>query len=420
MEEMIPLQLVSPDLILSDEVLSKGVSCYGTPLYIYDPSLMRKRWEDLTSVLPECAELFYSVKANPNPYIISIFNSLGACFEIASSGEFASCTAAGVPSEKLLCVGPGKTVDELNRYVESGVRAIGVESLRELLILGKMGNIKQKRIPIVLRVNPLEGKGKLVMAGSSQFGLTLELIGEAFEMIAKYEALDFMGYHFYLGTGILDVSDFLYNVDMIFTTIDTITAMGGDGFRFVDLGGGFGVPYTNNDPIPDWNEAAKPLQEKFETFLNCHPEVTSVAFESGRFLTAESGVFLTTVLDVKKVGNDYFVVVDGGTNVFPGFGGLSYGARPTPFRVLGSGGPKVENVTLCGPLCTPTDRLAHRVALPLPRSGQVVTFYQAGAYGYSAANGLFLSRGFPREAIFENGTYTLVRERLTAPIPAKV
>jgi len=375
---------------------------------------MKKRWATLYSVLPDGSGLLYSVKANPNPSIISIFHSLGASFEVASAGEFASCVEAGVPPSKLFCVGPGKTSEELALYVQAGVQAIAAECIEELKIAGKLAQEIGERVPVVLRISPLGGRDKLTAPGYSRFGFPLESIDEAFGVLDRFDALDFIGYNAYAGTGVLKVSDFLQDMDSVLKTVDTITARHGMDFRFLNLGGGFGVPYTKTDPVPCWDEATLPLKDKLDAFSKRCPALESIVFESGRYLTAESGVFLTKVHSVKRMGDEYFVTLDGGTNVFPGFG-LSYGMRATPMRVLGSCRPDIEIITLCGPLCTPTDRLAHRVTMSPPQPGEVVAFYQAGAYGHSAARGLFLSRGFPREVLYERGTLSLVRECLTFP-----
>ena len=391
----IPYHLISPELALNDAILLEAVSTYGSPLYVYDSSLMRKRWAMLYSTLPGDAELLYSVKANPNPSVISIFHSLGASFEVASAGEFASCFEAGVPPSKLFCVGPGKTSEELALYVEAGVKAIAVECIEELEIAGRLAERIAGSVPVVLRMSPLEGRDKQTMHGYSRFGFDSESIGEAFRVLDRFDALNFIGYNAYGGTGILKVTDFLADMDNILKTVDTVTSRYGRDLRFLNLGGGFGVPYTKTDPAPCWDEVRLPLKGKMDAFSKKYPTLKSIAFESGRYLTAESGVFLAKVHSVKRAGDEYFVILDGGTNVFPGFG-LSYGMRATPVRVLASSLPDAENITLCGPLCTPTDRLAYRVTMPLPQPGEVVAFYQAGAYGYSLAPRLVHEPWFPK------------------------
>jgi diaminopimelate decarboxylase len=245
------------------------------------------------------------------------------------------------------------------------------------------------------------------MGGQTPFGMT------------EHEALDLLrrsadcqpveGFHGYLGTQILDSEVIIGNTALLLEIASGLQARSGARFRFVDLGGGFGVPMSNQDKRLNCDHLKRGLRALVEEFRLKHPWTETVAFESGRFLSARAGVFVCTVIDCKERGGELFVVLDGGVSSIGGRDGYA-GARPTPMRLLADSG-EVVSATFCGPLCTPMDRLATRVAVRRPKPGQIVAFYLAGAYAYSASPGMFLSHGYAAEVGVSLGKARLLRPR---------
>jgi diaminopimelate decarboxylase len=250
------------------------------------------------------------------------------------------------------------------------------------------------------------------MGGATQFGMEKEIALNLLLTASKYPNIDFIGVHAYQGTGILDWKIILYHTELILQVADELQQQAGKEFSFIDIGGGFGIPYYDGDSIFDWKALDIPLNELIKQYLTKHPQIETFAIESGRFLVGPSGVFVAHVIDVKKTGGKWFIILDGGTNVFGGDNRYR-GFRPTPVQVLNNNNQNAESLSLCGPLCTSADQLAVDTLLPMPHVGDLIAFYQAGAYALTASPGLFLSHGFPREVIFQNDKLFLIRERMT-------
>lgn len=407
-----PNQHIPKEWMIHDKILVEAASRFGTPLYLYDTALMKQRWDKLCAILPRNTTVFYSVKANPNVWIIDVFRKLGASCEVASSGEIVAALRAGVAPSDIIFVGPGKSRHELEYAVTCNLAAIAAESKREIRCIAALSELHNRKVRIALRINPGRGKGSISMGGATQFGMEPEVALGVLEGIDDFTNLEIVGLHAYLGTGILAWQEVLEHTQMILEIADQLQQQSGREFSFIDVGGGFGIPYYHRDNAPDWNVLSVPLADLVEEYLQKHPWTETLAVESGRFLAGPAGVFLTSVLDVKSLQDKWFVILDGGINVF---GGEDHyrGFRPTPVRVLGNEGGSKEPITLCGPLCTSADRLAVDTLLPMPRIGDLVAFYQAGAYRFTASPGLFLSHGFPCEVLAHEGQLSLIRERMT-------
>jgi len=412
MSKLPPNKHIPKNLLLTDKVLAKAANVFGTPLYIYDASLLKYMWEQLRSILPQSIDIYYSVKANPNPSIIEKFHCFGASYEVASLGELTAVDKAGISPKDVIFVGPGKSRRELLEAIRKNIKIIVAESLREVNDIQKIANLENKTISVALRINPGRGKGLITMGGATQFGMEDETALNVLERHKNFKNIRFIGIHSYLGTGMLDYKMILDHTELILETASNIQDYSGNKFSFVDLGGGFGIPYFEKDRSPTWEKLFEPLNGLLRAYLEKHPWTKEVVIESGRFLVGPSGVFLARVVDIKKNGGKWFVILDGGINVFGGddrYGGF----RPTPLRVINNKSSELILQTLCGPLCTSADRLASDILLPFPKIGSVVAFYQAGAYRFSASPGLFLSHGFPQEVLYEDGHLQLIRDKLT-------
>ena len=408
-----PNQHIPGNLKLSDQILVEAAREFGTPLYVYDAAMMEQRWRRLRSILPDNVAVYYSVKANPNLSIIDVFRRQGASFEIASSGELAAVFRVGVSPTNLIFVGPGKSKEELEEAVTSDLGVIAAESRREVENLQVLSRLYGRKTRVALRINPGRGKGTIAMGGTTQFGMEPKIALGALIDASNYTDLEIIGIHAYLGTGILNWEVVLEHTQMILRVADELQQKSSNEFRFIDVGGGLGIPYYDGDEEPGWDALRAPLANLIDEYLRKHPQTETLAVESGRFLVGPSGVFLARVLDVKLSGDKWFAILDGGTNVFGGDNRYR-GFRPTPVRVLGNESTTAQPLTLCGPLCTSADQLAVDTLLPLPGIGDLVAFYQAGAYGLTASPGLFLSRGFTCEVLVHDGRrLSLIRERPT-------
>ena len=408
-----PNHHIPRDLSLSDELIVRGSDQFGTPMYLYDKCKLEQNWRSLTDHLPNGIKVHYSVKANPSLAIVSTFARLGANFEVASIGELMAVLRTGVSPARIIFVGPGKTDLELRYAITQELRALIVESPRELHTIEDLAQSLGKRVRVALRINPGTGKGMLSMGGATQFGMGPDAALDLLQQATSLTNVDIVGVHCYLGAQILDWKVILEHSRLTLQLSDELQQRSGKPFEFVDLGGGFGVPYYETDQALDLTKLCCSLTDLVGEYRQRYPATETIAVESGRFLVGPAGMFVTRVVDIKRFREQCFVILDGGINAFGGIDRYA-GSRPMPIRVLGSDADSLEALTLCGPLCTPLDRLAASVLLPMPRTGSLVVFYLAGAYGYTASPGLFLSHGFPCEVLATGEELVLIRRR-TSP-----
>lgn len=399
------------------ERLGRIARRFGTPVFVYDAGLLASAWVELRDAIPAGSALYYSVKANPSVGVINRMAALGARFEIASTGELGAILRAGVDSHLAILVGPGKRDNAIRVALEQRVGTLVVESASEALRVERIAASVGVRASVWLRLNPgLPDRSRagapaaLAMGGCTQFGMLPEEALSILQREAHPESVvEIVGVHAYLGTRILDYRTIAENTALILETAAALQRQSGRRLRFVDVGGGFGVPcYRGEEPL-DLGELRRRLMETTGPYLEAHPWTESIAYESGRFLTARAGVLLCTVVDVKQRGDVHFVVLDGGIGSLGGRDAY-IGARPMPVEVLGSSNTPAR-LTLCGPLCTPMDRVAANVLLPVPVEGDTVAFHLAGAYSLTASAGRFLSHGFAAEVMVDGEADILVGER---------
>jgi diaminopimelate decarboxylase len=405
-----PVHHIPSDLRKMDALLIQASELFGTPYYLYDRQQLERNWWTLLNNLPRRTNLHYSVKANPSIAIVHTFAQLGASFEVASMGELMAVLRAGVLPSRVIFVGPGKTESELRFAIMHEVYALVAESQREVDTIRRLSCQLGKRTRIVLRINPGVGKGMLSMGGATQFGIEPDVALKILTAFDNSGSSEIIGIHGYLGTQIHDWRVICEHAHLILHLADELQQQSGNLFTFIDIGGGFGIPYYETEHPLDMASLHASLNRLFDDYCTKYPTTNSIAAESGRFLVGSAGIFVARALDIKRYGEKCFVILDGGINVFGGHDRYA-GSRLMPIRVVDGNVSRQEPLTLCGPLCTPLDRLAVDAILPMPREGSLLAFYLAGAYGYTASPGLFLSHGFPCEILADGEHLALIRER---------
>lgn len=413
MKQSPPLEHVPPRLLSLDSSLWGAARQYGTPLYVYDLETIEESIRHLREALPRGCSLLYSLKANPNPALVKNFVRLGVGLEVCSSGELKVALGAGAEPGSVIVAGPGKHHDLLSLSIQSCVGFVVLESAGELRRSCELAERERLGFKALLRINPGQsGGGLLNMGGATQFGMDEETAAEIINVRRDYERVEIAGLHGYLGTGILEARNVINNTTRLLESFAKLQHDADWACEVVNVGGGFGIPYFAVDRSLNVSELAAGLEASVGSYLKSFPG-QKIFFESGRFLVGPSGVFLTSVLDVKTVRDHVYVIVDGGTNCFD-LGSQYLGMRSLPVRILGhEQSATTKAATICGPLCTPTDRLAAEVMIPQVEVGDVIAFFQAGAYGFTAARSLFLSHTSAAEALLERGETRLIRERFT-------
>jgi diaminopimelate decarboxylase len=424
--------LVSELFSTRDGVLCVGgmpvpelAEAHGTPLYIYDAGLLRRRLQLLRRHLPSRVEVFFSVKANPNPEVIRVFVEEGAGTEVASAAEYLRARAAGCASERILFAGPGKGADELEEVVRQGIGEVHVESLEELAVLDALGRRAGTPVPVAVRVNPsvaIAG-GAMRMGGlPAAFGFDEEGLEEVVRAVEASPGVRLQGLHQYAGTQILDAEVLAAQWKHAVELAGRLAALVGRPLSRVDLGGGLGIPYFPHES-PLALATVQALMEPVFAALDTHPLLARTRFvvEPGRFLAGPAGLYLCRVRSVKQSRGTTFLVLDGGLHHHLAASGNLGQAIKRDYPLLNasrmSEAPAPQPVTVVGPLCTPLDTLGRQARLPQTRPGDLVAVLQSGAYGLTTSPVGFLSHPMPAEVLVDEGRARRIRERGTFTQP---
>lgn len=375
----------------------------STPFFAYDRKLIEERVALLRSVLPEKLSLGYAVKANPMPAVVHLLASLVDSLDVASAYEMRVALDTGTDPSRVSFAGPGKTTAELEQAVASGV-TIEIESEGEARRVVAAGAELGVRPRVAVRVNPdfaVRGSGMRMGGGPQQFGVDAEQVPD---LLRELDAagVDLVGFHVFAGSQNLS-ADLLMQAQT--RTVELVLALSADApqpVRYVNLGGGFGVPYFPTDQPLDVVAVAAHLTELVETRLAPALPDAEFVIELGRYLVAEAGVYVTRVVDRKVSRGSTYLVVDGGMHhQLAASGNLGQVIRRNYPLAVGeriSAEPE-ETATVVGCLCTPLDLLGDRVELPRADVGDLVVVFQAGAYGLTASPTAFLGHPAPVEIL---------------------
>jgi diaminopimelate decarboxylase len=395
------------DLLVGGQPLTRLAERVGqTPFYAVDRGLLRARVAELRAALPPAVKLHYAMKANPMPALVQFMAGLVDGIDVASAGELQVALDAGADPAEVSFAGPGKRDIELRQAVAAGV-LVNVESLRELPVLAAASQALGALARVALRVNPdfeLKGSGMKMGGGPKQFGLDVELIPEAMAQIVAL-GLGFEGFHLYAGSQNLKAESICEAQQKSYELALRLAAEAPAGLgpvRFLNLGGGFGIPYFPGEQRLDLAPIGENLAALRERADREMPAADFV-IELGRYFVAEAGLYVSRVVDRKISRGQVFLVCDGGLHhalaASGNFGQVvrkNYPVTVVQRRAAGSGHAEgrteieTETASAVGPLCTPLDLLADRMTLPVAEVGDLVVVFQSGAYGPSASPQAFL------------------------------
>ncbi len=380
-----------------DELVS---STGSTPLFVYDFQLIKNNISQLKAAMPPQLAIHFAIKANPLPALVNMIAPLVDGLDVASGGELGVALATG--TKHISFAGPGKTAAELTAALEAGV-ILNLESegemRRALAIAEKLG----KQPKFAVRVNPdfdLKGSGMRMGGGAKPFGVDAARVPEMVRDIIASGA-DWRGFHIFAGSQALDADAIAETQRQTIALAAQLSGEAGAAAPFVNLGGGYGVPYFPNDVALDvekvGQELAKSLDQRADII-----EKTKFAIELGRYLVAEAGVYLTRVVDRKESHGEVFLVTDGGMHHQLAASG-NFGTvvrRNYPIAVASKfDTPPSEVASVVGCLCTPLDRLGDQVLLPPAAEDDVIAVFMAGAYGATASPSAFLGHPAAHEMI---------------------
>ena len=380
----------------------------ATPFYCYSTATLERHYRVFAGAFADVDALVcYAMKANSNQAVIATLAKLGAGADVVSGGELVRARLAGVPRDKIMFSGIGKTEAELALAVDEGILCINVESEPELDQLSAIASAKGKTAAISVRVNPdIDAKTHHKIAtgkAENKFGIPLSRARAVYARAAKLPGIEIAGVDMHIGSQITELDPFS---DAFALLADFVRALRSDGHTIshIDLGGGLGIPYRDdNEPPPHPDDYAK-LVKQATRDLGCR-----LIFEPGRLIVGNAGILVTRVLFVKHGEAKNFVVVDAAMNdlIRP----TLYDAHHEIWPVTEAGGGRRIRADVVGPVCESGDFLARDRDMPEPKPGDLLAVMSAGAYGAVQA-GTYNTRPLVPEVLVKGAEYAIVRPRL--------
>ncbi|MFS8042737.1 diaminopimelate decarboxylase [Xanthobacter sp. AM33] len=379
-----------------------------TPFYCYSSATLERHYQVFMEAFSgRDVLLCYALKANSNQSVITTLARLGAGADIVSAGELARARAAGVPSERIVFSGVGKTREEMAAALDTGILCFNVESEPELLALSEVATARGVSAPVSIRVNPdVDAKThKKISTGKSatKFGIPISRARDVYDFAARLPGLAITGVDMHIGSQITDMAPFDNAVTLLAELArDLISA--GHKLHHMDLGGGLGVPYAASDPVPPPPSAYAEVVGRALGDLKL-----PLVFEMGRMLVANAGILVTKVIYVKEGEGKTFVVVDAAMNDL---------IRPTLYEAHHDIIPVIEPTAdaplvvadVVGPVCETGDFLALDRPLPQAKAGDLLAVMTAGAYG-AVQSGTYNTRPLVPEVLVRGDAAAVVRPR---------
>ena len=379
----------------------------GTPVYVYSSATVRHHARVMRQALAGMGDplIAYAVKANPNPAVLATLAAEGLGADIVSIGEYRLARAAGVPPERVLFSGVGKTVEEMAEALAGGLCQFNVESVEEARSLSEVAVAAGLVAPIGLRINPdvEAGTHAKITTGTadSKFGIPADQGMEAFRAASRLPGLNVQGITVHIGSQLTDLAPLEAGFRRVGELIAALRAEG-IGMALADLGGGLGVPYEPDLPDPPTPAEYGRMIERVTKGWDVR-----LAFEPGRLIVAKAGVLLTEVIRVKPGDTHPWIIVDAGMNdlMRPAL----YDAYHHIKAVRPSGGTRTANVA--GPVCESGDTFAMAREMDRVEAGELVAFMSAGAYAAAMSSG-YNSRALTPEVLVDGDRWALVRRRI--------
>lgn len=382
------------ELVIGGGTLTQLAAQVGsTPFYAYDRALLARRVAELRAALPKRVKLHYAMKANPLPALVAHMAGLVDGIDVASGGELKVALASGADPREISFAGPGKREGELHQAVAAGI-LVNVESFREIGLLSAISRELGLPARVAVRVNPdfeLKSSGMKMGGGPKQFGIDAEQVPQALAEIGR-KGLAFEGFHLFAGSQNLKSEAIVEAQCKSYELALRLAQDAPAPVRFLNLGGGFGIPYFPGEQRLDLAPIGANLAALVERAKNELPQADLV-IELGRYLVGEAGIYVTRILDRKVSRGQVFLVVDGGLNHhLSASGNFGQVIRKNYPVAIGNRMDATEReiASVVGPLCTPLDLLADRMELAKAEPGDLVVIFQSGAYGASASPQAFL------------------------------
>jgi len=380
----------------------------GTPFYVYSTATLERHFQVFDEALSGMDHLVcFAMKANSNLAVLRVLADLGAGMDVVSGGEYMRAKAAGVPGDKIVFSGVGKTATEMRLALQGGIRQFNVESEPELVLLNKTAGEIGLTAPIALRINPdvdARTHAKIATGKSeNKFGIPLTKARQVYANAALMDAITVVGIDVHIGSQLTDLAPYRAAFERIAVLTRELRADGHD-IRRLDLGGGLGIPYTHSNELPPLPSAYGAVIRETVGDLGCEIEI-----EPGRLIAGNAGLLVSEVLFNKKGEGRDFLIVDAAMNdlIRPAMYEAHHDVVPVKEPVPTA---PVRPFDVVGPVCETGDTFARERMLTEMQAGDLLAFRSAGAYGAVMASE-YNSRPMVPEVLVKGDQFAVVRAR---------
>ena len=391
-----------------DVSLAEIAAAVGTPVYVYSTATLLRHFHLFDDALSGMDHLVcYAMKANSNQAVLRTLAQAGAGMDVVSGGEYRRAKAAGVPGDKIVFSGVGKTRDEIELALTGGIRQFNVESEPEMILLDIVARELGKVAPITIRVNPdVDAKTHAKIAtgkSENKFGIPIARARDVYAMAAKLPGLEIIGIDVHIGSQLTDLAPFEQAYGKVAELTEVLRA-DGHNIRRLDLGGGLGIPYERSNTAPPLPTDYGAMVQRTLGHLGCEVEI-----EPGRLIAGNAGVLVSEVIYLKSGEGRDFLILDAAMNdlirpaMYDAWHDIVPLNEPAP-------GAEPRPVDIVGPVCESGDTFAKQRMMPVLGSGDLVAFRSAGAYG-AVMSSEYNSRPLIPEVLVNGDQFAVIRPR---------
>ncbi len=393
-----------------DVAISEIAAAVGTPFYVYSTATLLRHFALFDEALAGMDHLVcYAMKAASNQAILKTLAQAGAGMDVVSGGEYLRAKAAGVPGERIVFSGIGKTADEMRMALDGGIRQFNVESEPEMEALNAVAVSLGKIAPITIRVNPdVDAKTHAKIAtgkSENKFGIPIARAREVYAMAGAMQGLDVIGIDVHIGSQLTDLAPFEQAYLKVAELTEQLRA-DGHNIRRLDLGGGLGIPYARSNEAPPLPLEYGALIKKCVGHLGCEIEI-----EPGRLIVGNAGLMVSEVIYVKSGEGRDFLILDSAMNdlIRPAMYDAHHDIIPV---IEPDAGAEQQPYDIVGPVCESGDTFAKQRMMPQVRTGDLVAFRSAGAYG-AVMSSEYNTRPMIPEVLVNKDQFAVIRARPT-------
>ena len=397
-------------LFAEDVAINDIAAAVGTPFYVYSTATLKRHFQLFDDALAGTDHLVcYAMKAASNQAILKTLGALGAGMDVVSGGEYARAKAAGIPGDRIVFSGVGKTVDEIRMALTGGIRQFNVESEPEMQAISSVATDLGVTAPITIRVNPdVDAKTHAKIAtgkSENKFGIPISRARDVYALAASLSGLQVIGIDVHIGSQLTQLEPFELAYTKVAELVETLRA-DGHNIQRLDLGGGLGIPYARSNETPPLPSDYGAMVKRVLGHLGCELEI-----EPGRLIVGNAGLLVSSVIYVKKGEDREFLILDAAMNdlIRPAMYDAHHDIVPVAEPVAGVEPAKYDIV---GPVCESGDTFAKGRDLAAQTAGDLVAFRSAGAYG-AVMSSEYNSRPLIPEVLVNGDKFAVIRHRPT-------